>query len=186
MDEDGELQMMLRAIEALLRANRQAAALADGFGRTPLHLACMNSDTPCGVQATRVLLSHFALWGSGQQQQEGLQLGAVLSRKDVEGRTPLHWLLLRSDAIPMDALEAMLNSCPQLVSIKDDVRETPGDICRRRQSSILNHKEVLERIEQVANSLTSSPSPMDSPLSARGPQRRLVGLKDLSYSSTGA
>jgi ankyrin repeat protein len=110
---------------------------------------------------------------------EGSQLSAVLTRKDVEGRTPLHWLLLRSDKIPMDVLDAMLDACPQLVSVKDEVRETVGDICRRRQSSIANHRAVLERIDQVANSLASPPSPMEPSISAKGPQRRLVGLKDM-------
>lgn len=155
-----DCEIKLRAIQALLKANRQAATLADGFGRTPLHLSCMDA-SPAGIGATRLLLEEC----SGH-------LDAILSRRDVEGRTPLHWLLLRSDEVPIDVLDTMLLACPRGVSIQDDVRETPVDVCRRRQSAISNSAETQIRLEQCAKSI----APSDE--SPRPPQRRLVGLKD--------
>jgi hypothetical protein len=163
-----DCEIKLQAIRALLKANRQAATLADGFGRTPLHLSCMDA-SPAGMEATRLLL----------QECSGY-LDAILSRKDVEGRTPLHWLLLRSDEVPLDVLDKVLLACPRVDSIQDDVRETPVDICRRRQSAISNASEVQIRLEQCMKSI----SPSDE--SPRPPQRRLVGLKDITFPSVSA
>jgi hypothetical protein len=163
-----DCEIKLQAIRALLKANRQAATLADGFGRTPLHLSCMDA-SPAGVEATRLLL----------QECSG-HLDAILSRKDVEGRTPLHWLLLRSDEAPLDVLDKVLQACPSVVSIQDDVRETPLDICHRRQSAISNASEVQIRLEQCMKSISTSDE------SPRPPQRRLVGLKDLAFPSVSA
>ena len=160
-----ESEIKLQAIRALLKANRQAATLADGFGRTPLHLSCMDP-SPAGVGATRLLLEECSS-----------ELDAILSRKDVEGRTPLHWLLLRSDEVPIDALDKMLQACPRVVSMQDDVRETPFDVCRRRQTAISNSAEALVRLGQCGKSI----APSDE--SPRPAQRRLVGLKDIAFPS---
>lgn len=157
-----ECEIKLQAIRALIRANRQAATLADGFGRTPLHLSCMDS-SPTGVEATRLLLVECSD-----------HLDTILSRKDVEGRTPLHWLVLRSDKIPLDVLDKMLQACPRVASIPDDVRESPLDVCRRRQSAVSNSTEAQNRLEKFAKAI----APSDA--SPRPPQRRLVGLKDLA------
>jgi hypothetical protein len=81
--------------------------------------------------------------------------------QDVEKRTPLHYLLARSiDIIPMDALQVLLQACPEAAVVRDGVKETPVDIVTRRgqdgEIMIHNVDQVLEILRQYTAEVVAS------------------------------
>jgi len=138
----------LAAVSALLSAHRQAAATRDGFLRTPLHLACMDSSLPltsadattaaasaAAVQSARLILDHHPL---------------AACWTDVEKRTPLHFLVARNDHVSPEFLQELIRHSPQAVHLRDAVGESPLDIVRRRQEEMVNAVQVLDILHAVA------------------------------------
>jgi len=176
-------QVKLQAVQALLQVHPRAAAQGDSFGRTPLHLACMDA-SQCGIDCARLLIP--ALESTSLHQSSS---STVLCGKDVEGRTPLHWLLLRHDNVPLDVLDWMLRAAPpEALHIADAVRETPLDIVRRRRTKIQNYDAVVKRLLQYAPQASLDVSTSSSALSSmagtalsspRTTRTKLVGLQDL-------
>ena len=120
-------ELKLRAVSALLSANPQAASQPDTFGRTPLHLACMDIEN-CGEAVAYMLV-------------ESCRKG--VSRKDMEGRTPLHYLIGRSRDVPLALLGKMVTIAPQILTMQDAAKETPLDIANERSDEIEDVERVL-------------------------------------------
>jgi ankyrin repeat protein len=135
-------EQRLRAVQALLAANQQAAAIQDAFLRTPLHLACMelstsgSSTSSIGTAAAATLIL---------ENDPGI---ACIT--DVEKRTPLHFLLARNDDIPMPFLQALIQHGPAAVRMVDAVGETPIDIVVRRTKEIAHAEIILEMLQNLS------------------------------------
>lgn len=127
-------QMKLAAVGALLEANRQAASTADSFGRTPLHLACMDVNQGGGCDAASMILDVNPL---------------AATVVDLEKRTPLHFLLARNNGIPLDLLQKLLKQSPAAVFQQDVVGDTPVDIVEQRKDEIENATQVLAILRAV-------------------------------------
>ena len=136
-------EQRLRAVQALLAANQQAAAIQDAFLRTPLHLACMDlprsgsstSSTGTAAAATLILEN---------------DPGGIACITDVEKRTPLHFLLARNDEIPIPFLQALMQHGPAAVHMADAVGETPIDIVVRRTKEIAHAEIILEMLQNLS------------------------------------
>jgi hypothetical protein len=132
-------EQRLRAVEALLAANQQAAATLDAFLRTPLHLACMDlssgSSTSSGTAAAAALIL-----------ENDPRIACIT---DVEKRTPLHFLVARNDEIPMPFLQALIQHGSAAVHMADAVGETPIDIVIRRAKEIGHAEIILEMLQKV-------------------------------------
>lgn len=152
MDAETVYQMnrlQLAAVEALLEANRQAAVWQDSFGRTPLHLACMDvhaahEDEEAAAVATLLLDRH----------------PAAAHTVDAEGRTPLHYLVARaSPAIPAPLVAKLLDKMhPDAVLRPDAVGETVWDVVRQRENEISNAAEIVKLLERVSDGRRRSSS----------------------------
>jgi hypothetical protein len=124
-------QVKLQAVSALLSTNRQAASTKNAFGRTPLHLACMDVAN-CGEGVAHMILDANAMAASVQ---------------DVEGRFPLHYLVARNDAIPLALLAKLIFAFSHALEIADSVKETPIDIVSIRGNEIQDSAKVLEMMQ---------------------------------------
>jgi Ankyrin repeat len=161
--------LKLNAIRAILKAHPPAAAIQDAFGRTPLHLACMDVCTKSGIAVLELLIGE----NGGNKSSACLLL-------DVEKRTPLHYLVSRSiNAIPMPALQVLLQACPEAVLVQDVVKETPMDIVTRRVGDgecIENVDQVLEMLQQYATEVVASGGARAMPIapSAAAPRSKSV------------
>jgi hypothetical protein len=139
-------QMKLAAAAALLDTDPEIATRPDAFGRTPLHLVCSDAHFSDINQAICQLLLPTASHPSAAH--------AMLLAKDVEGRTPVHALLLRTSPsqspieLPLDLLQQMVTICPEAVQVKDVVRETPLDIAIRRSEEILHSDRVVQLLRE--------------------------------------
>lgn len=127
-------QLKLNAVVALLEANRQAAVTRDSFGRTPLHLACMDANLDEGAIAAKVL-----------------EINPVAATViDSELRTPLHFLVARSEPkIPMPLLQQLVQQYPAAVFRQDAVGDTVLDIVQQRANELENAAEVTELLQKV-------------------------------------
>jgi hypothetical protein len=125
-------QIKVDAISALVQTHRPIASLTDSFGRTPLHLACMDVNN-CGETALDVILE---AWPKAAAHQ------------DMEGRAPLHYLVARNDDIPLGILQKIIATCPAALTMKDLVKETPLDLVESRRSEIRNADDVLQLLKQ--------------------------------------
>ena len=143
-------QMKLAAAAALLDTYPEIATRPDAFGRTPLHLVCSDAHFSDTNQAICQLLLPTASNPSAAR--------AMLLAKDVEGRTPVHALLLRTSPsqspveLPLDLLQQMVTTCPEVVQVKDVVRETPLDIAIRRSNEILQADRVVQLLRECCPS----------------------------------
>lgn len=120
------------AISALIRTHSPIASVTDSFGRTPLHLACMDVSN-CGETAFYIILE---AWPKAAAHQ------------DMEGRAPLHYLVARNDDIPLSILEKVIATCPAALTMKDLVKETPFNVVESRRSEIRNVDVVLQFLKQ--------------------------------------
>ncbi|ACI65557.1 predicted protein [Phaeodactylum tricornutum CCAP 1055/1] len=139
LDDDMKIEIdgiKFAAVRALLLANPEAASIQDAFGRTPLHLACIDSEACCVASASLIVKSNP-------------QACLIL---DVEKRTPLHFLLARNDTISPEFLELLVAHGANAVYLKDAVGESAIDIVRRRHDKIKNSKHVLDILKRVATS----------------------------------
>lgn len=151
LDRDTLEQMSnlkLAAVVALLEANRQAAALPDSFGRTPLHLACMDV-VGGGAAAAAAILAVNPV--------------AVTVTDSAEQRTPLHFLVARNSSIPLDLLNQLIECCPTAVFRQDIVGDTPIDIVEQRGDEIDNAAEVLEILKAIPDTKSERSFARSSP-----------------------
>jgi hypothetical protein len=133
-------QVKLQAVSALLSAHRQAASTKNAFGRTPLHLACMDL-TNCGEAVAHMILDTNALAASVQ---------------DVEGRSPLHYLVARNDDIPLALLTKLISVCPDALEMADSVKETPLEIVSLRGEEIKDAAHIFRVMQTGASGRYSS------------------------------
>lgn len=124
-------QVKLDAISALLEANPLAGSVRDAFGRTPLHIACMDI-SGCGVTAANMIIEAYP------------KATAVL---DVEGRTPLHYLIGRNDSVPLELLAKLISVFPDALTTQDSVLETPLQIAIQRNDELQNADAVIEMLK---------------------------------------
>lgn len=110
--------MKLKAIVALLKANPDAIAVPDSLGRTPLHLACMDVSNG-GTEAVLMMI-------------ETTKDGPSACAPDLDGRTPLHYLVARNTFYTPQLLIKLISLWPPAISLKDVVGDTPLDIASRR------------------------------------------------------
>jgi hypothetical protein len=132
---DQFIALKMAAIRALLEANRQAASLTDTFGRTPLHLACMDVTDGGAAAALEILSAN--------------PMAATVTDVN-EQRTPLHFLVARNAHVPLDLLTALVQKCDTtIVQRRDICGESPLDIVERRMNEIDNAAKVLDILRQV-------------------------------------
>ena len=128
-------QLKLNAVVALLEANRLAAVTLDSFGRTPLHLACMDATTDDGAIASAILEINPA---------------AAAIMDTAELRTPLHFLVARSEPrIPAALLRQLVHQHAAAVFRQDIVGDTVLDIVQQRADELENAPEILSVLQQV-------------------------------------
>lgn len=132
------IEWKIAAVDALLRADRQLATMPDSFGRTPLHLACMEDEGAGGDLAALAILRTN---------------GYAASALDQEQRTALHFLLARNNHISIELLSLLLELHPKAVMQRDIVNETPIDIVERRKGEIVNANQVLEMLQNALQNL---------------------------------
>jgi hypothetical protein len=126
----------LNAIQALLQATEyKIACIQDSFGRTPLHLACMD-----------IYMEEIAL----QILQSNPYAASI---RDSEQRTPLHLLCARNEVIPLNLLQQLLQQYPSALLLEDVTGDTPTDIIRVRLNEITNSNEVLSILTYQQQSL---------------------------------
>jgi ankyrin repeat protein len=123
-------QVKLDAISALLEANPSAGSVRDAFGRTPLHIACMDI-AGCGVTAAYMIIDAYP------------KATAVL---DVEGRTPVHYLIGRNDSVPLELLSKLISVFPDALKTQDSVMETPLQIAIQRIDELQNADAIIEML----------------------------------------
>jgi hypothetical protein len=151
--QDIAVTMKFNAIQAIVKAHPSAASIPDAFGRTPLHLACMDVCSASDTAVLQLLLMVPTTTGSAASSSKAAVSAAWLLLQDVEKRTPLHYLLARSNGmIPLDALQVLLQACPEAALVPDVVKETPPDIVTRRgnDGEIENIDQVLAMLQQYS------------------------------------
>ena len=130
--ELGALKMA--AIYAILAASRGIVSIQDAYGRTPLHYACMNMESLCGIETVEMIA------------RANVSAGCI---QDYEGRTPLHYLVARHDVIPIKTLELLVALCPDAVRTEDMVKETPVSILHRRRDEVAEVDVLLKFFQSV-------------------------------------
>lgn len=135
-------QVKLQAVSALLKANPLSASARDAFGRTPLHIACMDIEN-CGEVVAVMIM-------------ESCERAATMV--DVEGRSPLHYLVGRNDVVPLSLLSKLIAGYPKALSIQDNVSETPVDIVASRGDEILDAARVIEILKTSSKDQPSPPT----------------------------
>jgi hypothetical protein len=75
---------------------------------------------------------------------------------DVEQRTPLHYLVARTDEIPVKLLAKMVALYPEALSMKDEVGETPLDIIQSRKDELNNVDDLIRTLLKLQSMLTPS------------------------------
>jgi hypothetical protein len=121
-------QVKLNAVMAMLRTDRWVASIRDTFGRTPLHVACMDLGM-CGDECANYILEAYP------------KAAGIL---DIEGRTPLHYLVGRNDDIYHKFLVKLIVAFPGALQIPDNVQETPLQIVMQRGNELRNVDKVME------------------------------------------
>lgn len=89
-------QLLLEAVYALVEANPSIVCVSDSFGRTPLHLACMNVEQ-VSVQVVEILLEACP---------------KVASVQDLSGSVPLDYLLAKEQQVPCDLIKKLATVTP--------------------------------------------------------------------------
>jgi len=128
-------RLKFQAVTALLLVYQGAALTKNAFGRTPLHLACMDV-LNVGEGVAQAILDANP-WAASVQ--------------DMEGRSPLHYLVARNDRIPFSLLTNLISVCPEALEIKDSTKETPIDIVILRGDEIEDAAQILEFIQRRSN-----------------------------------
>jgi hypothetical protein len=135
-------QVKLNAVMAMLRADRWVASIRDTFGRTPLHVVCMDLGL-CGDECAKCIL-------------EACPMAAEMT--DIEGRTPLHYLVGRNDDVLYGFLTNLIVAFPRALQIQDNVHETPLKIVMQRINEIKNVDKVIEILKTYELQIQDSSS----------------------------
>jgi len=144
--------LLLDSVEAILRANPKAAVTSNMFGRTPLHLACMEQLTPARISAATYLVRH--------------QPPMIASLRDQFGKTPFHYLI-QARIVPTDdrrakhnmvglveiLVRALLKADSKALERRDNQGQTVLDCIQQKQgrfdvSSLPMWKEILNHPQQ--------------------------------------
>mmetsp|Transcript_12799 Transcript_12799/g.28142 ORF Transcript_12799/g.28142 Transcript_12799/m.28142 type:complete len:233 (-) Transcript_12799:91-789(-) len=137
-DDDGDIefstlmgQVKVNAIQSILDASRGSTAVRDGYGKTPLHYACLNIHVSAGVETIRLLAQANP---------------AAACTQDNEGRTPLHYLVARNEGeLPIDLIQtALIGPCSIVLESKDLMQETPLMIVKRQRGEISNADSLMK------------------------------------------
>jgi len=123
MDDPGVAEMMLQAIRAIAEAHPSSVAKTNMFGRTPLHLACMDL-TFSRAQAAEYLIRHTPM---------------ITQLTDHTGSTALHYLMENQDAstvIPHSLLLNYLQADPQALERCNKSGFTPLDLYLQSSRSV--------------------------------------------------
>lgn len=156
-------QMRKQAVAALLDVNPTAASTKDTFQRTPLHWACMDVASNNGYCLDDGNAVNGSTTSSSSSQDSILLMlierdSQAASIMDMDRRTPLHYLVARNDDIPMAVLTKLVAICPQALTMKDEVGETPLDIIQsRKEDELQNVNEIVQTLLKL-QSLLSPPS----------------------------
>jgi hypothetical protein len=132
-------EMKKEAVRSLLNCNPAAARTKDSFRRTPLHWGCMDLN---GNQASEDLKESFAETSILIMLLD--RAPEALSMKDVEQRTPLHYVAARADYIPVSLVAKVVTLCPEVLEMKDEVGESPLQIIESRREEIVNADEIIK------------------------------------------
>jgi hypothetical protein len=127
-----------KAVGSILEANHSITSVKDAFGRTALHIVCMELYVTSGNDETVNSNSDTAI----AMRIVDANRSVVQLADTMEWRTPLHYLMARHDCIPLALLSQLLEFAPQAVEMKDTTSETPLDIFRRREAEISNATSV--------------------------------------------
>jgi len=161
-------QMKLTAVKALLEANRLAAVQQDSFGRTPLHLACMEGDDDGSIAATILEINPAA---------------AVVV--DNELRTPLHFLVARSSGTINAALvQELVTQYPGAIFRQDAVGDTVLDLVQQRAHELENADEIMELLKSVPDERRHSSKVLQLPPPQQHRQSSVASSSQRSVSST--
>lgn len=118
-------QLRLEAICALVEANPSIVSTPDCFGRTPLHLACINREYSEG--AAEILLGACP---------------AAASIHDTFGKTPLQYLLAEEQHVPPSLIQKFITVTPNALMVSDRRVRMPVDIAKvvkGEQSNVVSH-----------------------------------------------
>lgn len=135
-----------QAVESLLQAGPNATTVTDAFGRTALHIVCMELYVTSDEQDKMTDNSDSAI----AIRIADANRHVVQLTDTIEGRCPLHYLMARHDHIPLLLLSKLLEYAPHSIALKDATSETPFDIFRRREKEISNSSEVKQILSSVA------------------------------------
>lgn len=160
----------INAIQSLLNAsNNTITIMKDTFGRTPLHLSCMDI---CIDQIPILLLK--------------ININTV-SMIDHEHRTPLHLLCARNTPIiPMNVLCIILETYPIAVLMEDITGDNPIQIIQLRRNDISNVNEVITLLNQYEIQLNDKGITCPPPLSLNNGIRTRNNSNDDNVSVTTA
>lgn len=134
-DEPLACAWLIAAVEAILKSQPEVLEIGDLFGRTPLHVACMQPLSGARVQVALLLLR---------------QAPVVLTRADRQGQTPLHHLVTEARVdgdLPLELLYEMAQGDLDALSRRDTSGDSVLDIAARRNRLWV---EVLETVWQEA------------------------------------
>lgn len=140
--QHGIYDMKYQAVTALLDTNASAALGKDTFLRTPLHWACMDVDGNHLDKDDSILLMLM------DRAPQAVQM------KDIEKRTPLHYLVARNDDVPLDVVAKLAALYPEALSTKDEVGETPMDIAMSRKDELKNANDLIQSLSKLKSMLT--------------------------------
>ena len=138
-------QLKLNAISALLAAYPMATSIRDTFGRTPLHIACME------IHSSTVAAKSSAEASGGDGDEAAIAVLYAYPKasavQDLEGRTPLHYLVGRNDVIPLNLLSKLIDVFPKALIMEDNVMQTPLQIVHQRGNEIYEADVVVEMLK---------------------------------------
>lgn len=149
-------EMKKDAVKSLLTCNPAAATTNDSFRRNPLHWGCM--DLPSHLNVTSSSLNEV----SSENCILVMLMDRVpeaLSMRDIESRTPLHYLVARAQGtVPTSLIAKMVALFPAALEMEDEVGETPLDIVKSRRNEISNADDLIKAMDNLQSMLSPSSS----------------------------
>jgi len=124
--QDEIAQLRLKAVRALVKANPSIISTPDCFGRTPLHLACIN------VQYSK---------GTAELLLDACPAASLI--QDTSGKTPLHYLLTEGQHVPSILIEEFVAAAPNTLTMADRKGRTPIDIAKLNGEQSDSLKKLL-------------------------------------------
>ncbi|KAL7579451.1 hypothetical protein ACA910_014112 [Epithemia clementina (nom. ined.)] len=131
-------EMLLKAVAAIIKANTDAAITANMFGRTPLHLACIEINS-YRSQAAEYLIEHMPM---------------TTSVADHSGYTALHFLMDNHPSdIPEKLIRRYLEADPEALTRRNMNGQTPLDIYHQSVRGKGNNPQesLIQKILNASN-----------------------------------